>query len=98
MNSKTNLIKEKLDDIVTDMNNGEPLSSIARKLGVKYCTLRSNLEKLGIEVKINPQRKGFLHKESRMSCLEYLNGKTLHGRIILKKGNDILFVLPNLLR
>ena len=64
-NSKLNLINNNLDEIVESMNNGRPLMEIARNLGVKYDTLKSNLKKLGVEVKTNQQRKGLAHRESR---------------------------------
>lgn len=85
MNSKLKLIEDNLDGINEAMDNGRPLMEIARNLGVKYNTLKSNLGKLGVEIKTNQNRKGLKHTESRKKCKDYLNGLHVHGTVVVRK-------------
>ncbi len=55
-------------------STGTPLMEVARKLGIKYDTLRKYLKILGVEYKVNPHRKGLRHREARVSIDKVLNG------------------------
>ena len=61
---KLEVVKRRLTDIVTLMDNGVPLSAIAKRLNMNYKTLRKNLEILNVEIKKNQSGKG-LRKEGR---------------------------------
>lgn len=85
MNTKLKIVEKNLYEITDAMDNGIPLMTIARNLGMKYSTLKSNLTKLKIDIKTNQNRKGLEHKECRVSCIEYLKKPNVQGRIVLKK-------------
>lgn len=62
-----------MDMILDSLSKNYPLFEIARKLNVKYDTLKKYLVKFNIEFKTNPNRKGFKRPNERKPLLEILN-------------------------
>lgn len=85
MNSKLELVKEKIEEIKNAMNSGVPAMAIAKDLDIKYDTLKRNLKKLGVNVKTNQNRKGIVHHEGRKSALDYINGNYIHNSTLCRK-------------
>ena len=73
MNSKLNYIKECENDIKDMVSTNTPLLEIARKINVKYDTLKKYLKELNIDYSGNQSRKGLPHTSSRKDASEYFN-------------------------
>lgn len=72
MNSKLNVVKNHLEEIIDLMNKNIPLTAIAKHFNMKYSTLKNNLEYLNIEIKINPGGKGIKDNNSYKPALYYI--------------------------
>lgn len=70
------------------ISQNRPVVEIARKLGVKYDTLKKYLNEFNIEYKCNPNRKGIPHPEQRKSLddvfnnIRYVNASKLRTLLI----------------
>lgn len=73
MNSKLDFIRDNLCLIMDMISENRPLFEIARKLNVKYDTLKKHLIFLGIDYKGNQSRKGIQHEESQAKASEYFD-------------------------
>ena len=58
MNSKLNVVKKHMDEIIEQMNLHIPLSVISSKLNMKHETLKHNLKILGVKIQTNQGGKG----------------------------------------
>jgi hypothetical protein len=73
MNSKLDYIKQNEQVIRNMISDNTPIFEMARKLNVKYETLKKHLVNLGIEYKGNPHRKGLPHVESQKDASRYFD-------------------------
>ena len=84
--SKQNYLKENEINIITLLNDNTPIAEIARRLSVKYDTLKRYLNKNNIKYNTNPNRTGKPHYESRKSAMYYIeNNITIDSKILKKK-------------
>lgn len=74
MDRKRYIVEDNITLIKEWENKGTPLMEVARNLRIKYDTLKKYLKILGIEYRINPNRKGLKHPESRVSLEVKLTG------------------------
>lgn len=62
-----------------------PLMEVARRLNLKYDTLKKYLNILGVQYKINQSRKGLKHPERRASLEQVLNNNSTNSKKKKKK-------------
>ena len=83
------LIESNITLIKEYESNNRPLVEVARKLGVKYDTLKKYLNILGISYKCNPNRKG-LKRPNEIKPIEELlqgNGSNVRKRkVLIERG------------
>lgn len=88
MHSKREYIRSSLSIIEDMIEQNRPLFEIARRLNVKYDTLKKYLKEFGVEYAGNPNRKGIGHPEQRKSLedvfnnIRYVNASTLRMLLI----------------
>lgn len=66
-----------------------PLMEVARRLNLKYDTLKKYLNILGVQYKINQSRKGLKHPERRASLEQVLNNNSTNStkrRKLIEEG------------
>lgn len=85
MNSKETLFLEKFEDVKKLIEQKRPNAEIARFVGVKYETLKAYFAKYGINYTGNPNRKGFVHEESRVPLSKILNNEVVYSNTSLRK-------------
>ena len=89
MNSKRQIVEDNLAVIGDWEKQKLPLAEVARRLGMKYDTLKKYLNNLGIHYQTNQSRKGLPHKE-RMTTIDKVlagNFSNSYKRIrLIKEG------------
>lgn len=71
-----NVVEENIELIKEWESQSLPLMEVARRLNMKYDTLKKHLKVLGVSYKLNPYRKGLKHPESRVDIERLLNGNS----------------------
>lgn len=89
MERKRHIVENNLDRIKEWERQRVPLMEVARNLGIKYDTLKKYLKILNITYRLNPNRKGIKHPESKVSILKILNGNSTNSakrRRLIEEG------------
>lgn len=89
MERKRHIVEENIKYIKEWEEQSLPLMEVARRLNIKYDTLRKYLKILGISYKLNPNRKGLKHSESRVDLEKLLSGNSTNSfkrRRLIEEG------------
>lgn len=87
--NKRQLVEDNLQLIKEYEENNRPLSEVARRLGIKYDTLKKYLDMLGISYKCNPNRKGIKRPSESKPIDEILNGNSSNAhkrKVLIDRG------------
>lgn len=74
--NKRNIVEKNIALIKEWESQLLPLMEVARRLNMKYDTLKKYLKILGVSYKINPHRKGLKHPERKVSIERILNSNS----------------------
>lgn len=87
--SKRFLIESNISLIKEYESNNRPLAEVARRLNVKYDTLKKYLNILGVSYKCNPNRKGLKRPNESKPIEEILWGNSTNAKkrqILIDRG------------
>lgn len=87
--SKRYIIESNIQLIKEYESNNRPLAEVARKLGIKYDTLKKYLTLLNIPYKCNPNRKGLKRPNESKPIEDILKGNSSNARkrqILIDRG------------
>ena len=79
MERKRYIVEDNISLIKEWESKGTPLMEVARRLNLKYDTLKKYLNILGVQYKLNQSRKGLKHPERRASLEQVLNNNSTNS-------------------
>lgn len=89
MERKRYIVEDNISLIKEWESKGTPLMEVARRLNLKYDTLKKYLNILGVQYKLNQSRKGLKHPERRASLEQVLNNNSTNSakrRRLIEEG------------
>ena len=89
MERKRYIVEDNIILIKEWESKGTPLMEVARRLNLKYDTLKKYLNILGVQYKLNQSRKGLKHPERRVNLEQVLNSNSTNSakrRKLIEEG------------